>query len=89
MDQPASNINIRSSYNFGGVSFTPEVLAAEIRNHIPQFKLSYTENDPRQDIANSWPQSIDDSNATKDWAWKPEFDLAKMTADMLNNLKKS
>ncbi|PYF69939.1 NAD-dependent epimerase/dehydratase family protein [Pedobacter nutrimenti] len=87
MDAQASKISIRSSYNFTGVSFTPEVLAAEIRKHIPEFKLTYTENDPRQHIANSWPHSIDDSFAVKDWAWKPEFDLAKMTTDMLDNLK--
>ncbi|WP_199136862.1 NAD-dependent epimerase/dehydratase family protein [Pedobacter sp. ASV12] len=88
MDAPAENIGIRSSYNFAGISFTPEVLAAEIRKHIPDFKLSYTENDPRQAIADSWPRSIDDSYAQKEWLWKPEFDLAKMTSEMLINLKK-
>ena len=79
---------MRSSYNFGGVSFTPEVLAAEIRKHIPDFTLSYAANDPRQQIANSWPRSIDDNYAAKDWGWKPAFDLSKLTIDMLNNLKK-
>jgi nucleoside-diphosphate-sugar epimerase len=88
MDAPADQLSIRSSYNFGGVSFTPEVLATEIRKHIPDFKLTYTEHDPRQLIANSWPSSIDDSFAQKDWNWKPTFDLAKMTEDMLLNLKK-
>ncbi|MEE1947187.1 NAD-dependent epimerase/dehydratase family protein [Pedobacter sp. KR3-3] len=88
MDAPAENIGIRSSYNLAGISFTPEVLAAEIRKHIPDFKLSYTENDPRQAIADSWPRSIDDSYAQKEWLWKPEFDLAKMTSEMLINLKK-
>lgn len=88
MDAEASKISIRSSYNFAGVSFTPEVLAEEIRKHIPEFKLIYTENDPRQDIANGWPRSINDSYAAKDWGWKPEFDLAKLTSDMLKNLKK-
>lgn len=88
MDAPADKIGIRSSYNFAGVSFTPEVLAAEIRKHMPDFKLTYTENDPRQAIADSWPRSIDDSYAKKDWLWKPEFDLAKMTDEMLKNLKK-
>ncbi|MCD0486625.1 NAD-dependent epimerase/dehydratase family protein [Pedobacter sp. MC2016-14] len=89
MDAEAAKISIRSSYNFTGVSFTPEVLATEIRKHIPDFKLSYTENDPRQNIANSWPRSIDDGYAAKDWGWKPEFDLAKMTLDMFENLKSS
>lgn len=88
MDAPAEQLSIRSSYNFAGVSFTPEVLAAEIRKHIPDFKLSYAEHDPRQQIADSWPKSIDDSYAQKEWGWKPEFDLAKMTTDMLTNLKK-
>ncbi|MDQ7949886.1 MAG: NAD-dependent epimerase/dehydratase family protein, partial [Pedobacter sp.] len=88
MDAPADQIQIRSSYNFAGVSFTPDVLAAEIRKHIPQFKLTYSEHDPRQAIADSWPRSIDDSQARTDWNWKPGFDLAKMTEDMLSNLKK-
>jgi nucleoside-diphosphate-sugar epimerase len=88
MDAPSDRIGIRSSYNFTGVSFTPEILAAEIRKHIPDFTLTYTDNDPRQHIANSWPRSIDDSYARNDWSWKPEFDLAKMTADMLKNLQK-
>ncbi|MCZ4224597.1 NAD-dependent epimerase/dehydratase family protein [Pedobacter rhodius] len=89
MDAPANQISVRSSYNFGGVSFTPEILATEIRKHIPDFKLTYSDKDPRQQIADSWPRSIDDSVARKDWNWKPEFDLSKLTIDMLNNLKKS
>ena len=87
MDAEASKISIRSSYNFAGVSFTPEILAAEIRKHIPEFSLTYTDHDPRQAIANSWPKSIDDQVAVNDWGWKPEFDLAGMTADMLKNLQ--
>lgn len=87
MDAEASKLTIRSSYNFAGVSFTPEDLGAEIRKYIPDFKLTYTENDPRQLIANSWPRCIDDSTATADWGWKPEFDLANLTEDMLHNLK--
>ncbi|ATP57727.1 NAD-dependent epimerase [Pedobacter ginsengisoli] len=88
MDADASKITIRSSYNFAGVSFTPEILAAEIRKHIPEFTLTYTENDPRQNIADSWPRSIDDSFAIDEWAWKPEYDLSKLTIDMIKNLKK-
>ena len=89
MDAPAAQINIRSSYNFAGVSFNPEDLASEIKKHIPDFKLGYTQNDPRQQIANSWPASINDSVAKKDWNWKPEFNLEKLTLEMLLNLKKS
>jgi len=89
MDAPAEQINIRSSYNFSGMSFNPEGLASEIKKHIPDFKLSYKANDPRQKIADSWPQSINDSSAKKDWNWNPEFDLEKLTLEMLTNLKKS
>jgi len=88
MDAPADQISIRSSYNFTGMSFTPEKLADEIKKHIPEFKLSYTTYDQRQAIADSWPKSIDDSKATTDWGWKPDFDLSRMTTEMLNNLKK-
>jgi nucleoside-diphosphate-sugar epimerase len=87
MDATADKISIRSSYNFTGLSFTPEVLADEIKKHIPDFKLSYNDSDPRQQIANSWPRSIDDNFASRDWNWKPEFNLSKMTEDMLKNLK--
>lgn len=88
MDAPAEKISIRSSYNFTGMSFTPETLANEIKKHIPGFKLGYTEYDQRQAIADSWPRSIDDGIAERDWGWKPDFDLTKMTAEMLNNLRK-
>ncbi len=87
MNAEAHKINIRSSYNFAGVSFTPEILAGEIRQHLPEFKLEYKEHDPRQEIADSWPKSIDDSHAARDWGWKPAYDLSRMTVDMLNNLK--
>lgn len=87
MDAPAEHIRIRSSYNLAGMSFTPEMLAAEIKKQLPNFTISYTNKDPRQAIANSWPQSIDDRQAQNDWSWKPKFDLSKMTEDMLHNLK--
>lgn len=86
MEAPAANITIRSSYNFSGMSFAPKEVALEIQKHIPDFQISY-KPDFRQQIAESWPQSIDDSYAAKDWGWKPEFDLAKMTTDMLANVK--
>lgn len=88
MDTPAEKLSIRSSYNLAGSSFTPEQLAAEIKKHLPGFEISYTNNDPRQAIADSWPQSIDDSTAQADWGWKINYDLAAMTTDMLKNLKK-
>lgn len=87
MDAPAEQISIRSSYNLAGVSFTPTELAEQIKQHLPNFTITYAENDPRQAIANSWPQSIDDSQANEDWDWEPAYDLARMTAFMLENLK--
>ena len=87
MEAPAEKISIRTSYNLSGMSFSPKEIAAEIKKHIPNFSISY-KPDYRQDIANSWPQSIDDSVARKDWGWKEEFDLGGMTEDMLENLGK-
>ncbi len=86
MEADASKISVRTSYNLSGMSFSPNDIAAEIKKHIPEFSISY-QPDYRQQIAESWPQSIDDSVARKDWGWKEEYDLAAMTADMLANLK--
>jgi len=86
MEAPAKKITVRTSYNVSGMSFSPKEIAAEIRKHIPEFSISY-KPDYRQAIAESWPQSIDDSVARKDWGWKEEYDLAAMTRDMLKNLK--
>lgn len=86
MEAPASKISVRHSYNLSAMSFSPKEIGAEIKKHIPDFKLD-CQPDYRQSIADSWPQSIDDSVATKDWGWKPEYDLPKMTKDMLDNLK--
>lgn len=87
MDAPVENIKIRSSYNLGGISFAPEELAAEIQKHIPHFQCSY-EPDFRQKIADSWPSSIDDSRAQQDWGWEIEYDMVRMTADMLGHLER-
>jgi nucleoside-diphosphate-sugar epimerase len=86
MEAPAEQVKIRSSYNVAGMSFNPEEIAAEIRKYIHDFTISYNP-DFRQAIANSWPQSIDDTQAKADWGWKPQYDLAGMTKDMLENLK--
>lgn len=85
MEAPASKIGVRTSYNLSGMSFSPREIAAEIKKHIPDFSISY-KPDYRQAIANSWPQSIDDSVARSDWGWKHEYDLARMTSDMFANL---
>lgn len=86
MEAPKEQIKERTSYNLSAISFSPEEIAGEIKKHRPDFTIDY-KPDYRQAIANSWPQSIDDSAARTDWGWKHEFDLAEMTADMLKNLK--
>lgn len=86
MQAPNDAIKIRSSYNLSGVSFTPAEIAQEIKKRIPKFTISY-KPDFRQKIADSWPASIDDSSARKDWNWKHKFDLDSMTDEMLENLK--
>ena len=86
MDAPAENLSIHSSYNLGALSFTPEQIAASIRKFIPDFRITY-KPDFRQQIADSWPDSIDDSQAQQDWGWQPDFDLDAMSEDILKNLK--
>jgi nucleoside-diphosphate-sugar epimerase len=87
MDSPKENLSISSAYNLAGISFTPEQLAAEIKKHLPDFKISY-KPDFRQQIAESWPQSIDASVAKNDWGLNVKFDLAKMTEVMLSEITK-
>ncbi len=87
MQAEPEKIKIRSSYNLAGFSFSPKEIAAEIKKHIPDFRITYKQ-DSRQQIADSWPKSIDASEAFKDWGWKPEFDLTGMTSDMIKNLQK-
>jgi nucleoside-diphosphate-sugar epimerase len=87
MEAPADAIKIRSSYNLAAMSFTPTEIATEIKKHIPEFEITY-KPDFRQKIADSWPASIDDSFARKDWGWKHEYNLESMTVDMLEHLKK-
>jgi nucleoside-diphosphate-sugar epimerase len=86
MEAPAEKISIRTSYNISSMSFSPKEISAEIKKYIPEFNISY-QSDYRQAIAESWPQSIDDSVARSDWGWKHEYDLPKMTKDMIENLK--
>ena len=85
MDAPAESIKIRSSYNVAGVSFNPEQLAAAIAAKVPGFAISYTP-DSRQAIADSWPQSLDDSTAHADWGWTAQIGVEQMVADMLANV---
>ena len=87
MEAPTEKVKIRSSYNLAGVSFSPKQISNEIKKHIPNFEISYNP-DFRQDIADSWPSSINDFPAKQDWGWNLEYNLEKMTEDMIMNLKK-
>lgn len=86
MESPEEKMKTRMSYNLSGMSFSPKEIAASIRKHIPDFSISY-EPDFRQQIADGWPKSIDDSAAREHWGWKPKFDLDAMTVEMLTNLR--
>ena len=88
MHADPDKVKNRSSYNVAGMSFSPEDIAAEIKKHIPDFKIAY-EPDSRQAIADSWPRSIDDSDARNDWGWEAKYDLPSMVKDMLENIEKA
>lgn len=85
MHADAGKVKVRNSYNISAMSFSPKEVAASIRKHYPNFKVSY-KPDFRQNIADSWPTSLNDSVARTDWGWKPDYDLDAMTADMLTHL---
>jgi len=86
MHAPAEKIKVRGGYNLSGLSFSPKDISEEIKKHIPNFKISY-KPDFRQQIADSWPKSIDDSEARKDWGWKENYNLKTLVSAMLENLK--
>ena len=86
MEADSSNVKIRSSYNLGGISFTPAEIYASIKKRLPDFDIEY-QPDFRQKIADSWPGSIDDSRAKEDWGWSPEYDLEAMVQIMLDHVK--
>ncbi len=87
MDADPARLSHRNAFNLTAMSFTPEELAAEIRKHLPEFRLEYRVDPVRQSIADSWPQSIDDSAAREEWGWRHEYDLAAMVTDMLAKLR--
>lgn len=78
----------RNSFNIASMSFDPEIIAAKIKEYVPGFQMEYEHDPLRQAIADSWPDSLDDSCARAEWDWKPEYDLDKMTVDMLAHLRK-
>jgi nucleoside-diphosphate-sugar epimerase len=87
MDADADQLEHHADFNLAGLSFSPAELGAEIKRHIPRFEMSY-KPDYRQEIADSWPRTIDDSAAREEWGWEPEYDLAAMVADMLEELRR-
>ncbi|WP_298779317.1 NAD-dependent epimerase/dehydratase family protein [uncultured Polaribacter sp.] len=87
MEADVNDVKIRTGYNLAAIDFTPKEIAEEIKKHIPDFKITY-KPDFRQEIADSWPSSIDDSEARKDWNWQHQFDLKLMTENIIKNLQK-
>jgi nucleoside-diphosphate-sugar epimerase len=87
MDAPKENITIRTSYNLSGMSFSPSEIHQSLLAYYPNFEIEY-QPDFRQQIADSWPNSINDTNAKQDWHWQPQFDLKAMTEVIVNNLPK-
>jgi nucleoside-diphosphate-sugar epimerase len=83
-----ARLDHRNAFNVAAMSITPEELAAEIRNHVPGFVIDYDIDPVRQAIADSWPRSVDDHEARFQWGWAPRYDLRRMTADMLDKLRK-
>lgn len=86
MEADPSKLEHRNCFNVAAMSFDPEMIASEIRKHIPSFTMDYKIDPVRQGIADSWPDSMDDSCARKEWGWKPAYDLASMTDDMIKVL---
>ncbi len=87
MEADSDNLVHRNGYNVSAMSFSPGELTREIKKWIPEFKISYEIDPIRQSIADSWPNSMDDTAAREEWGWQPEYDLAKMSKDMLEKLK--
>lgn len=87
MNADFSKLKHHSNFNVAAFSFTPAELAAEIKKHIPDFEITY-QPDYRQQIADSWPETIDDSAAREEWGWKPDYDISAMTEDMLYHVRK-
>ncbi|HLR34872.1 MAG TPA: NAD-dependent epimerase/dehydratase family protein, partial [Tissierellales bacterium] len=87
MEADSSKLIHRNAFNITAMSFAPEDIYAEIKKHMPDFEMDYDVDPVRQGIADSWPNSLDDSDARKEWGWDPKYDLEKMTVDMLEKLK--
>lgn len=87
MEADPTRLRHRNSFNIASMSFDPEIISAKIKEHVPGFEMEYDLDPLRQEIADSWPDSLDDTCAREEWDWKPEFGLEEMTVDMLKNLR--
>lgn len=87
MEADPTRLRHRNSFNIASMSFDPEIISAKIKEHVPGFEMEYELDPLRQEIADSWPDSLDDTCAREEWDWKPEFSLEEMTVDMLKNLR--
>ena len=87
MEADSNSLLHRNGYNVSAMSFSPREISEEIRKWIPEFKISYDIDPIRQSIADSWPNSMDDTVAREEWDWQPDYDLSKMSKDMLEKLK--
>jgi nucleoside-diphosphate-sugar epimerase len=87
MEADAGRLKHRNAFNVTAMQLSPESLAAEIRKHLPGFAMEYDVDPIRQTIADSWPHRVDDSAAREEWGWAPSFDVAAMTADMLEHVR--
>jgi nucleoside-diphosphate-sugar epimerase len=87
MEADPSRLKHRNSFNISSMSLDPEMIAAEIKKHIPDFTMDYVIDEVKQGIADSWPNSMDDSCARREWDWKPKWNLITMTEDMLNAIR--
>jgi len=88
MEADPARLEHRNAFNIAAMNFTPEELTAEIRKHLPEFRMEYQVDPVRQAIADTWPRSLDDSAARREWGWQPDYDIATMTRDMLENLER-
>ena len=87
MEADPSKLVHRNSFNIASMSFTPEIICAEIRKRMPAFEMTYDIDPVKREIAESWPNSLDDTCAREEWGWKPEWDLSRMTDDMLAHIR--
>jgi nucleoside-diphosphate-sugar epimerase len=88
MEADPGKLKHRNAFNVTAMSFDPEIIAAEIKKSIPEFTIDYEVDSVKQAIAESWPDNMDDSAAREEWGWEPEYDLARMTKDMIEVLSK-